>query len=59
MESVSPNIFVKNINRTIEFIQTSKDFQLLATVPEEGDYIFFAMMQCGNVTLYVQTLRQY
>jgi uncharacterized glyoxalase superfamily protein PhnB len=53
MESVSPNIFVKNINRTIEFYK-QLGFSIIATVPEEGDYIF-AMMQCGNVTFMFQT----
>jgi uncharacterized glyoxalase superfamily protein PhnB len=53
MESISPNIFVKDINRTIEFYK-ELGFKLVTTVPEEGDYVW-AMMTCGNVTFMFQT----
>lgn len=53
MESVSPNIFVKNIHETIKFYQLL-GFSLTATVPDEGDYIF-AMMTCGKVIFMFQT----
>jgi uncharacterized glyoxalase superfamily protein PhnB len=53
MESISPNIFVKDINRTIEFYK-ELGFKLVATVPEEGNYVW-AMMTCGNVTFMFQT----
>jgi uncharacterized glyoxalase superfamily protein PhnB len=53
MESISPNIFVKNINETINFYK-QLGFALTTTVPEEGD-IIFAMMSCGNVVFLFQT----
>lgn len=53
MESISPNIFVKNINETINFYK-QLGFALATTVPEEGD-IIFAMMSCGNVVFLFQT----
>lgn len=53
MESISPNIFVKDINETINFYK-QLGFALTTTVPEEGD-IFFAMMSCGNVVFMFQT----
>lgn len=53
MESISPNIFVKNINETINFYK-QLGFALTTTVPEEGD-IIFAMMSCGNVVFMFQT----
>jgi uncharacterized glyoxalase superfamily protein PhnB len=53
MESISPNIFVKDINRTIEFYK-ELGFKLVTTVPEEGNYVW-AMMTCGNVTFMFQT----
>lgn len=53
MESISPNIFVKNINETINFYK-HLGFALTTTVPEEGD-IIFAMMNCGNVVFMFQT----
>jgi len=53
MKSIAPNIFVKDINKTIDFYE-QLGFSLTTTVPEEGDFIF-AMMTCGNVTFMFQT----
>lgn len=53
MESISPNIFVKDINETIKFYQ-GIGFEIAMTVPEEGDLVW-AMMTCGNVTFMFQT----
>jgi len=53
MKSISPNIFVKDINKTIDFYKRL-GFSLTTKVPEEGDLIF-AMMSCGNVTFMFQT----
>lgn len=53
MKSITPNIFVTDINKTIEFYK-QLGFNLTATVPEEGDFIF-AMMTCGTVTFMFQT----
>ena len=53
MKSISPNIFVKDINKTIDFYK-QLGFSLTTTVPEEGDLIW-AMMTCGNVTFMFQT----
>ncbi len=52
MESLAPNIFVKNINQTIDFYRLL-GFELITTVPEEGDYVW-AMMTCGTVTFMFQ-----
>lgn len=53
MDSISPNIFVNNINETISFYK-QLGFTLTTTVPEEGDYIW-AMMSCGKVVFMFQT----
>lgn len=53
MDSISPNIFVKDINKTIEFYK-QLGFNLTMTVPEEGDLIW-AMMSNGNITFMFQT----
>ena len=53
MESLSPNIFVRDINATVQFYK-ELGFQLIATVPEEGDFVW-AMMKAGNVTFMFQT----
>jgi uncharacterized glyoxalase superfamily protein PhnB len=53
MDSISPNIFVKDINKSIDFYK-QLGFNVVTTVPEQGD-IVWAMMNCGNVTVMFQT----
>ena len=53
MKSVAPNIFVTDINQTIEFYK-QLGFSLTIQVPEVGDLIF-AMMTSGNVVFMFQT----
>jgi uncharacterized glyoxalase superfamily protein PhnB len=54
MESLSPNIFVEDINETIIFYQ-SIGFQLIMTVPETGSDLVWAMMTNSDVTFMFQT----
>jgi len=54
MESLSPNIFVEDINETITFYR-SIGFQLIMTVPETGNDLVWAMMTNGDVTFMFQT----
>jgi hypothetical protein len=54
MESLSPNIFVNDINATIQFYKLL-GFQTIASVPETGDELVWAMMMKGNVTFMFQT----
>ena len=53
MDSISPNIFVNDIIKTIDFYK-ELGFNVVTTVPEQGD-IFWAMMTCGNITFMFQT----
>jgi uncharacterized glyoxalase superfamily protein PhnB len=53
MDSLAPNIFVKNMNETIAFYK-QLGFSVITTVPEEGDYIW-AMMANDQVTFMFQT----
>lgn len=53
MLSVSPNIFAKDIKKTIEFYKIL-GFNTIANVPEEGDPIW-VMMSAGNITFMFQT----
>ena len=53
MESVSPNIFVKDIQATVEFYKML-GFVVVTTVPETGDPVF-VMMVSGNTTFMFQT----
>jgi hypothetical protein len=54
MESLSPNIFVENMNETLDFYR-SIGFQLEMTVPETGNDFIWAMMMNGEVTFMFQT----
>ena len=54
MESLSPNIFVKDINETIAFYK-QLGFQLVMSVPEDGSPLVWAMVMNGNVTFMFQT----
>lgn len=53
MDSLAPNIFVRDINNTIEFYK-QLGFTLTMTIPEEGD-IVWAMMKNDQVTFMFQT----
>jgi len=54
MESLSPNLFVKDMSETIRFYE-KLGFKLVMTVPEQGDYVW-AMMTCDEITFMFQTL---
>jgi uncharacterized glyoxalase superfamily protein PhnB len=53
MESLSPNLFVLDMNKTISFYK-NLGFELTMTVPEKGNCVW-AMMTCGSVTFMFQT----
>jgi uncharacterized glyoxalase superfamily protein PhnB len=53
MDSLSPNIFVKDIGETINFYETL-GFKVAMSVPEEGDFVW-VMMTCGKVSFMFQT----
>ncbi|SRR5260221_11499164 len=53
MESLAPNIFVKDMNATIAFYK-QLGFETTMTVPEKGDYDW-AMMMNGGVIVMFQT----
>ena len=53
MDTLTPNIFVYNMNETIAFYK-KLGFEVIMTVPEEGNYVW-AMMSCGQVNFMFQT----
>lgn len=53
MNSITPNIFVTDIQQTIEFYK-KLGFSIGMTVPEEGE-IVWAMMTCEKITFMFQT----
>jgi uncharacterized glyoxalase superfamily protein PhnB len=54
MESLSPNIFVNDINQTIGFYELL-GFKIAMSVPETGADLVWAMMTNGSVTMMFQT----
>jgi len=54
MESLSPNIFVKDIKATIAFYK-QLGFEVAMSVPEHGDELVWAMLVNGSVTVMFQT----
>lgn len=54
MESLSPNIFVNDINATISFYELL-GFKMAMSVPETGPDLVWAMMTNGSVTIMFQT----
>jgi len=54
MESLSPNIFVKDIKATIAFYK-QLGFEVAMSVPEHGAELVWAMMVNGSVTVMFQT----
>jgi catechol 2,3-dioxygenase-like lactoylglutathione lyase family enzyme len=55
MESILPNIFVRDIKATIQFY-TDLGFKVVNAVPKRGDPIF-VMMTCGTATFMFQTFK--
>jgi uncharacterized glyoxalase superfamily protein PhnB len=55
MESLSPNIFVKDMNATMAFYK-QLDFEVIMSVPEKGEYDW-VMMKNGEVNFMFQTFK--
>lgn len=53
MKSITPNIFVEDIEKTIDFYKDI-GFELVQTVPDEGD-IVWAIMKNEGVRFMFQT----
>ena len=57
MDTLSPNLFVKDIRATIEFYKLL-GFNLVMSVPAEADgNLDWAMVSSGNVTFMFQTFK--
>src|SRR5258706_8839332 len=56
METVSPNIFVNDLQATIEYYQ-KLDFQVVTSVPDESGKMIFALMMNGTATFMFQTFK--
>ena len=54
MESLSPNIFVRDMDKTIEFYKLL-GFSVIMSVPDTGSEFVWVMMTNGSVTFMFQT----
>lgn len=53
MDSLSPNIFVRDMNETIAYYK-KLGFETVMTVPDKPEFVW-VMMKCGSVTFMFQT----
>lgn len=56
MESVSPNIYVYDMDTTVAFYK-QLGFEVVVTVPDDAGGFTFVMMVCGTATFMFQTFR--
>jgi uncharacterized glyoxalase superfamily protein PhnB len=56
MESVSPNIYVYDMDTTVAFYK-QLGFEVAVTVPDDTGGLTFVMMVCGTATFMFQTFR--
>ena len=56
MDTVSPNIFVNDLQATIEYYQ-KLDFQVVTSVPDESGKMIFVLMMNGTTTFMFQTFK--
>ena len=54
METLSPNIFVKDMKATVAFYKLL-GFEMTMSVPETGDNLVWAMLTNGKVSMMFQT----
>ena len=52
-QSITPNIGVKNVNETVDFYTEILGFQLLMSVPDEGEFVW-AMVAAGHLFMMFQ-----
>lgn len=53
IKDLTPNLMVKDVNKTVDFYKNILGFDVIATVPEEGVWVF-AIMQSGSNMLMFQ-----
>lgn len=56
LESLSPNLIADNVNASVDFYTKHLGFNLIASVPETGEY-GWAMVERDGVTMMFQSLK--
>ncbi len=54
LKKLTPNLMVENVNQTVDFYKSILGFDMLATVPETGQFNW-AMLKQGDVEMQFQT----
>ena len=54
LKKLTPNLMVEDVNQTVDFYKNVLGFDVLATVPETGQFNW-AMLKQGNVEMQFQT----
>ena len=52
LKSLTPNLVVANVERTVAFYRDTLGFEVVRTVPEESPYVF-ALMKNGDVQVFL------
>ena len=55
LKKLTPNIMVENVKRTITFYKDVLGFELVTTVPQEGETLDWAMMRRDGVEMMFQS----
>ena len=55
LKSLTPNLMVEDVRATVDFYRDVMGFDLLTSVPEEGDVLDWAMVQRDEVRLMFQS----
>lgn len=54
MNTLTPNLMVENVNKTVKFYKKIFGFEVVQTVPKGGE-LEWAEIKCGNVRLMFQS----
>ena len=58
LKTLTPNLIVEDVNKTVEFYKRTLGFEVVMTVPESGVFDF-AMLKLDNVTIMLQSRKAY
>lgn len=54
LKDSTPNLMVKDVRKTVDFYTNILDFNLIASVPEGGEELVFAIVQSGGAMFMFQ-----
>jgi len=54
MNSITPNLMVENVNKTIQYYKDTLGFELIMSVPRDGGFQW-ALMGCHDVEIMFQS----